>query len=229
MDRLRFTSRLSSSDIKVFLTIYANMSACKIVEIVRNVNEVSYYIQRRDSEYLLKCSDFSMKFYWISRDYDAIASEQARPDENDWFCFLKRKFSMEYQIYYANLFDAKGIIFNKPTYISQISFNEFTILIKNLLKYERKFDSSYLEIIEVESFFQSERRFFVSGLGLEKPFYMRISDFQIIQPRAFSYKFRLIMEKMFGKEYDESYSDFLKTMISPDINIKEFKPMESMA
>lgn len=229
MNRVRFTSNLSNNDIKMFLSIHGNMNGCTVLKRIQYKNEVIYYIKWNENEYVMRCSDFSMK---LLKMYDNVEGKVAmiRPDENDWLCFLRCRFKIKYQKYYARAFNAESIIFNEPAYISRISFDEFVILIKNILSYEKKVNISSLEIIETDSFFQSERRFFISGGNLEKPFYMRVSDYQVICPiRSFSYKFRIVMENMFGKKYMDSYSDSFKNIVNPNLTVREFQPKEAMA
>ena len=204
------------------------MNDCTILEeFIQNNDEIIYYIHWNEQNFVLKCSDFSMK---LLKMYDNVEGtvQEVRPDENDWFCFLKHQFGNSYLKHYAKLFDAQDIIFNAAKYISQISFYEFTILIKNILGYKGNIKTSNLQIIEVESFFQSERRFYITCLVSKKSFYMRFSDFQVIQPRAFSYLFRLNMEKMFGSDYLKDYQNTFRNILSINVNIQEFKSVENV-
>ena len=221
MDKMRFTSRLTTDDIHRFLMKYGGFLDCFIHDnIQKTPSELILYFSNHGLEYKIWCEDFGMRITQTQEN----STPEIRPSADDWFCFLKSKFGRDYSMHYAQLFHAEDIILNKPQYISQISFNEFSIVIKNILGYQKKWDTSTLSIVEVESFFQSERRFYISGAQLEKPFYMRISDFQVISPRFLSYKFRLVMEKMFGEEYMQSYQKNFKKILHDSINIKEFNP-----
>lgn len=219
MDRMRFTSRLTEDDIYKFLCKYGGFLDFTIIDNMKKTpTELIIYFASRGKKYKLYCEDFGMTVTEVFNSVESSVRE-IRPSADDWFCFLKSKYGMDYSIHYANLFDAKEIIFEKSKYISQISFNEFAILIKNILSYWIPINSFNTDIIEVESFFQSERRFFVSGPGLKKPFYMRVSDFQVIHPGRLSYKFRTIMEKMFGKEYLDDYKKAFKSTICKNITV----------
>ena len=219
MDRMKFTSRLTEDDIYKFLSKYGGFISFTVVEgINKTSTELTMRFASNGKIYRLYCEDFGMTVTQIFNSIESTVQE-IKPSADDWFCFLKGRFGIEYSIYYANLFDARDIIFDKPKYISRISFNEFVILIKNILSYWCPVNELNMEIIEVESFFQSERRFYVTGPGTLIPYYIRVSDFQIIHPRRLSYKFRTIMEKMFGKEYLEDYKENFKSTICKNITV----------
>lgn len=228
MEKIRFTSMLSTDDIRTFLNVNGDMRDSTVLEeVIQSSNEIVYYIHWNNQDYVLKCSDFSMKLLKMYDNVEGVVQE-VRPDENDWFCFLKHKFGNNYQKHYAKLFHAEDIIKNVPKYISKISFYEFTILIKNILGYRGEYPTTGISIIELESFFQSERRFFIMCPLSRKSFCMRVSDFQVIQPRTYSYIFRLNMEKIFGNEYVKDYQRTFKDILSMNVNIQEYNSVENV-
>ena len=68
---------------------------------------------------------------------------------------------------------------------------------------------SNLEITEVESFYLSERRFFVKSKTDNRFCFIRVSDFGFVEPRLSNTLFHRLMVDKFGKEYIDSFEKYL--------------------
>lgn len=205
MERMRFTTRLSKEDVRRFLVKYGGFVDCIIhEEFKKTPSELILYFSDKGLEYKIFCEDFGMRITQIENGIENLITEE-KPSSDDWFCFLKSLFGREYTEHFANLMDARHIIFDKAQLISRLSYSEMLIIIRNIIfenpnikKYYQHLTSK--EIIEVESFYLSERRFWI-----EEPmfggFYLRISDTGVVTPKLRNNSLWRFLRGKFGEEH----------------------------
>ncbi len=219
MNLIEFSSRLTENDMKIFLTKYAGFQDCEISAFVEGKisNEMFCHFQYNGCQYLLKCSDFFMRIN--SDDNDKEYCFKGIATDDDWFCFLKSKFGMDFVKQYNEMFNAEAIIKEDSKYISQISYDELIMILKRLVTENPlnvipfKMDDD-VQFIEVESFFKSERRFLVRHKNTNLHFFIRISDFQVIVPRVNNGLFARFMVGKFGADYINEYKKHIHSLYS---------------
>jgi len=216
MQRVEYTSQLTSDDIRIFLAKYAGMNFCNISEMYRRT-ELIVFLVNDGIEYMMVCSDFEMRIVKMSTEIEK-SHILSKPSADDWFCFLKSKFGINYMKHYAKIFEAKDILFYESKFISQMSYHSMLILIRILLEENNKtlqLDLPNTEIIEVESFYRSERRFLVSDRN--KEFYLRVSDIEVVTPRLNCEAMYRFMAGKFGNDYLLTYHNTISKYIQPGI------------
>ena len=200
MDRMRFTSRLTTSDVHFFLIRYGCFLDCTIhEEYVKKDKELICFFSCEGIEYKLFCEDFGLLVTKLQNDVEMTVPE-TRPSADDWFCFLKSIFGKEYMEHFANVFHAQRVIFEESHFLSQLSYDEMLIIIRQLLRENKRrypIKEKIPSIIEVESFYRSERRFWIE----DGKFYLRISDTEVVMPRMNAYALERFMIDRFGEEY----------------------------
>ena len=202
---MRFTSRLSQADIRLFLIKYGGYANCKIhEEFSKKAIELIMYFSCNNVEYKLFCEDFGMRITKINNNIESNISETI-PSADDWFCFLKSKFGKEYMEHFAELMDASHVIFDEAKLISKLSYNEMLIIIRQIISENPGIMPCYNHltcnnIIEVESFYRSERRFLIKN-STNDSFYLRISDTGVVTPKLRCDSLSRFLRSKFGEEY----------------------------
>lgn len=222
MNLIEFSSRLDENDMKIFLTRYAGFDNCEVYSLAesKRSNEVICYFCHKGSPYRLNCSDFFMRIHYLSNE-NKDSYFRGTVTDDDWFCFLKSKFGMEFVKQYIEMFNAKSIIEDESKYISKVPDDELIMILKRIASEHPikalpfSMDDS-VKFIEVESFFKSERRFLVKKECTNLHFFIRISDFQVISPRFNDGLFHRFMVGKFGREYISDYEKYLFTFFKED-------------
>lgn len=213
---LRFSSQLTLEDLRKFLTRYAGFRDCIMEENVRPAyaNEIYQYFLYEGVSYVLSYSDYYVLLKTIDGDCEEI-QENKKFTTSDWLCFLKSKFGAEFVSYYASEFKAEDIVYEESQFLSKISFGELAMILKKMFKESGRgllpfdIDDDDVEVIERESFFQSERRFAIWKKSSDLYFFIRLSDFQSINPRLPGKLFFKFMAGKFGDEYLEAHQRYV--------------------
>lgn len=235
MNPIEFSSRLVESDMKFFLSRYAGLTDYEISSISKSkhLNEIFCYFSYNDNNYLLSCSDFFMRISNVDNE-DKINSFNGNVSDDDWFCFLKSKFGKEYIKHYSEMFNAESIILENSKYISLVSYDELVMILKRIIvEYPKKqvpFKMGEdVQFIEVESFFNSERRFLIKKRNTNLSFFIRISDFQIVAPRFNNDLFHKFMVGKFGKDYINDYAQHLFSLFEEDALLRFLDTLQKKA
>lgn len=216
MDRMRFTTRLTKDDVNRFLIKYGGFLDCQIQDYYeKKASELILYFYYNGLEYKIFCEDFGMRISIIESNRERPLLE-GKPSCDDWFCFLKGKFGREYMEHFATLMNAKSIIFDRAKLISRLSYCEMLIIIRQIINENQNIRPYYQHltsnnVIEVESFYFSERRFWINSQEFGG-FYLRISDTGVVTPHLKCNSMWRFLRGKFGEEHIKLCNENLKSL-----------------
>ena len=213
------SSKLTLEDFKTFL----NNCGIPISDI--NICELDYHMPAvvfnlNSQKYILLYSDtrIAIQDIWLSENdceinyADLDINLLALLLQDSWLAFMYEKFGYEYLLSYPTI-GKKAL--KKRNYINLISDFEFKDFIINLLaKHQGKANCFYnikkeeVIIQELESFYNSERRFLITRISDGTFAYIKFSDFAIVYPQFVGTSFFTFMVKRFGNSYLQNFREY---------------------